>query len=164
MAEEAHHNLVFANNTIVRQTDWGLKVHDAPGMVLANNTVWDTTAGIVIADTPAVSAATEGVRAYNNVIDQFTAEPGFFAFEDYNLIGSGHAQGSHDLSGLPRFRDAAGFDYRLQGSSPAVDAGTATDAPPTDRLGVDRVDVPEVPNTGGGAQPYYDIGSSEFAG
>jgi hypothetical protein len=163
-AEESHNGLVVANNTIVRQTDWGLKVHDAPGMVLANNTVWDTTSGIVIADTPAVAAATEKVRAFNNIVDKLSAEPVFFAFEDYNLVGTGLRQGSHDLAGRPRFKDAAGLDYRLLGASPAVDAGTSTDAPRADRLGQPRLDVPAVPNTGGGEEPYFDLGSFEFGG
>jgi hypothetical protein len=161
-AEESHEGLVVANNTIVRQTDWGLKVHDAPGMVLANNTVWDTTSGVVIGDTPAVTAATTDVRAYNNIIDQLTAEPGFFALEDHNLIGAGLRGGDHDVSGQPLFRDAAGLDYGLEASSPAIDAGTATDAPAQDRLGSARFDAPEVPNTGAGEPPYFDLGSLEF--
>jgi Right handed beta helix region len=163
-AEESHEALFIANNTIVRQTDWGLKVHDAPGMVLANNTVWDTTSGVVIGDTPEVTAATADVRAYNNIIDQLTAEPAFFALEDHNLIGSGYRHGPHDLTGQPRFVDAAQFDYGLDASSPAIDAGTATEAPPQDRLGSARFDAPDVPNTGAGEPPYVDLGSLEFSG
>ena len=156
--------LVIENNTMVDQTDWGIKVHDAPGMVLANNTVWDARTGVFIGDTSAVTAETENVRAFNNIFENLSAEPGFFSFEDYNLIGAGHRQGPHDLAGPPRFQDAVALDYSLQGSSPGVDAGISTDAPPKDRLGVDRVDQPGVPNTGGGSQPYYDMGALEFNG
>jgi hypothetical protein len=161
-AADAHLNLVVENNTIVRQRDWGLKVHDAPGMVLANNTVWDAGAkGVSIGDTAAVTAATRDVRAFNNVVELLSASPSFFALEDYNLIGAGLRTGAHDLAGPPGFRDRASLDYGLSQSSPAVDAGISTGAPAKDRLGAGRVDQPAVPNTGGGAQPYYDMGALE---
>ncbi len=164
-SNEAHHGLVITNNTIVRQRDWGIKVHDSPGLVLANNTVWDAGPnGVAVNDTSAVTAATTDVRAYNNVIEQFSAQPGQFAFEDYNLIGAGLRGGSHDLAGPPRFANPVSLDYTLQGASPAVDSGLSTDAPQTDRIGQARFDQPAVPNTGGGAEPYYDMGALEFAG
>jgi hypothetical protein len=160
--DESHAGLVVTNNTIVAQTDWGLKVHDCPGLVLANNTVWDADVGVSINDTAAVAATTANVRAFNNVFENFTAAAGFFAFEDYNLVGTGYRQGPHDLAGPPRFVDPDQLDYSLQGSSPAVDAGISTDAPAKDRLGRDRFDQPAVPNTGGGSQPYYDLGAQEL--
>jgi hypothetical protein len=176
---QGHTNLVIVNNLIVDQRDWGLKASDAPDMLLANNTVWDAgPMGVSIEDITDVPTATEGVRAFNNVINllrtcqretasvpaECSATPSFFALEDYNLIGADYRQGAHDLAGPPRFKDPDQLDYSLVGSSPGVDAGISTDAPPKDRLGVDRVDAAGVPNTGGGAQPYYDMGALEFNG
>jgi len=51
------------------------------------------------------------------------------------------------------FVNAAGNDYHLSSTSPAIDAGTATDAPPTDLDGNSR------PRGNG-----YDIGCYEFGG
>ncbi len=163
-ADEAQRNLVVENNTIVAQRDWALKAFDAPGMVLANNTVWDARDGVVIGDTSSVSADTTNVRAFNNIIDTFTAQPQFFALEDYNLVGTGQRAGSHDLATPPRFADRTRLDYSLMGSSPGIDAGLSTGAPTADSVGQARVDVPGIPNTGGGAEPYFDLGSHEFNG
>ena len=64
----------------------------------------------------------------------------------------------------PLFVDPENEDYRLQSSSPCIDAATSNNAPGTDIEGLYRYDVPEVTNTGDGEYPYYDIGAHEYEG
>ncbi len=46
-------------------------------------------------------------------------------------------------------------------SSPGVDAGTSDHGPDSDRAGRARADDPAVANSGGGAQPWWDMGAHE---
>ena len=85
-----------------------------------------------------------------------------FPLEDYNLVGAGLRGGAHDTAGPPRFVDPATPDYRLSARSPGIDAGTSDGAPAKDLTGAARVDTPAISNTGGGAQPYYEMGALEF--
>ncbi len=62
----------------------------------------------------------------------------------------------------PGFVNADQFVFSLAPDSPAIDAGLSTGMPPLDILGNPRVDVPWVPDMGGGAVTYYDIGAYEF--
>ena len=155
-----HTNATIESNVFVQQTDWALKVINAPGLRLVNNTAWDASAGVVIAST-----GTTGVVAVNNVFQLLSAQASMFAIEDYNLIASGLRAGPHDLSGPPRFVDLAAGDYRLAGGSPGIDAGTSDqDAPTRDIVDSVRIDTANVTNTGGGTRPFYDMGAYEFTG
>lgn len=70
--------------------------------------------------------------------------------------------GVGNLNSNPRFYDAAGRDFRLLANSPAIDAGYSGGTPEFDIRGHPRVDVPWVPDTGGGFITYFDIGAFEF--
>jgi predicted outer membrane repeat protein len=70
-----------------------------------------------------------------------------------SCVEGGYAGGTDIVTDDPLFVDAAGGDYSLQGTSPCIDTGTATDAPTTDILGVAR------PQGSG-----YDMGAYEYAG
>lgn len=83
------------------------------------------------------SASTTALTARNNIISGFNVgidrRDSSVLTEDYNLVfntasstWSGLAQGGHSLSADPKFVDAAGEDFRLKGSSPAINAGTST--------------------------------------
>lgn len=155
---QKNRGLVVENNLIVDQTDWGLKVYDAPRMKLVNNTVWDARLGVVLAGN-----SSRRVRAFNNVLERLRAPRGSFALEDYNLIGGGYRRGRHDLALQPRFADRAAGDYGLLGSSPGIDAGMSRGAPRRDRRGRTRTDIAGIANTGAGRR-YFDLGAEEFTG
>lgn len=155
--------LVIENNLLVHLNSWSLNIYNAPGLVLANNTVWDTgSSGVAVGNVPGVPVKSRDVVVVNNILQRFKVEdPGILAYEDYNLIAEGYRAGEYDLTEPPRFVDADALDYRLAEGSPGVDAGTSIGTPDHDLLDAPRVDSPSSPNTGGGAKPYYDIGTLE---
>jgi hypothetical protein len=82
---------------------------------------------------------------------------------DHNLIdgyrdrgNEGEIYGDDYVEGDPLFVNAAGANFHLQASSPAVDRGSAVDAPADDYDGLDR---PQDGNQDGTAE--YDIGAHE---
>jgi predicted outer membrane repeat protein len=77
-----------------------------------------------------------------------------------DIEGGYSGVGNLDLD--PEFRNETAEDYHLRHNSPCMDAGTSDGTPSTDKDGVSRWDNPSVPNNGGGAMPYYDIGAYEF--
>ncbi len=156
-------DLDIENNLLVKQTDWGLKIYNAPRLKLLNNTVWDARTGVVIGDLPAIAEKTSAT-ALNNIIDVLAAPAGAFTLEDYNIIASGPTLGAHDSSLAPTFVNVTGLDYRLANGSRGIDAGTSDGTPDHDQTGAARVDSSGVPNSGGGSKPYYDRGALEFAG
>ena len=88
-----------------------------------------------------------------------------------NIDQSGFAGTDGNINQEPLFIDAKGPDaiwgtmddnLRLQPGSPCIDAATSTDAPPTDIEGSPRHDDPNMPNTGAGSYPYYDMGAYEY--
>ena len=155
-------DLTIENNLAVAATDWAFKIYNAPRLKLINNTVWNARLGVVLIDNAQTPEKTTGATAINNIFEFFDAQAGMFAREDYNIIGSGLRGGAHDIATPPRFVDPAALDYRLAGGSPGIDAGTSDGAPAKDLIGASRVDTPAIPNGGGGAQPYYEIGALEF--
>ena len=90
----------------------------------------------------------------------------------YSLVGDFHQlvsysdidqDGFEGLNGNirqnPLFVNYVNGDLHLQASSPCIDAATSDNAPLTDMEGNLRYDVPEIPNTGAGSFPFYDIGA-----
>jgi hypothetical protein len=126
-----------------RCTGWGVRVGNATatGVAILHNTFYDNGAGTVSCDQSSGSveaqllvegAAAEGVEIRNNV---FAAQGGE---ECVALsVGSDVVSGSHNLwtgtagawdstprTGDPGFVDAAGHDFHVGATSPAVDQGT----------------------------------------
>jgi len=64
--------------------------------------------------------------------------------------------------GNPSFANINTSDFRLLSVSPAIDAGISTNVPTTDYSGNQRYDYLGIPNTGGGAYSYYDVGAYEY--
>ncbi|AYQ33527.1 T9SS C-terminal target domain-containing protein [Runella sp. SP2] len=73
---------------------------------------------------------------------------------NYSIVQGGYT-GTGNINANPLFVDAANGNFRLQQCSPAIDAGTSTDAPTTDLDGNNRVDAV----SGGGT---VDIGAYEY--
>ncbi len=116
---------------------------------------------------PTGLARTDGVVLRNNVIERYYTDGVAEVDEDYDLIRRfepehGIAPGPHTVRGTPIFADDDPLLPLAEGS-PGIDAGTSDGTPSRDRAGRPRCDDPDVPDTGGGAETYYDIGASEFS-
>jgi len=78
---------------------------------------------------------------------------------------SGALGGEGNIGLDPRFVDAAGGNLRLQGDSPAIDAGDNDVVPPGVTLDLDGLprfmDMLLVPDTGNGTPPIVDMGAYE---
>jgi predicted outer membrane repeat protein len=82
---------------------------------------------------------------------------------EYTIAGGGH-DGVGVIDADPRFVDPSNGDYRLDFSSPAIDAGTnlKLTASTVDLGGAPRLfDVSSVADTGVGAAPVVDLGAFE---
>ncbi|UCG44330.1 MAG: hypothetical protein JSU73_06930 [candidate division WOR-3 bacterium] len=82
---------------------------------------------------------------------------------DINVTWSdieGGWSGSGNFDSVPNFADTVWF--RLAMPSRCIDAGTSAGPPGHDFEGDERYDVPEVPNRGAGAEPFYDVGWDEL--
>lgn len=167
---------VFAHNRAPRgekPANAPLQVYETDGLRIEGNTFWDNDQAILL------RTGLRDVTIANNILEGVVADDDHVAAvrdavtQDYNLVGSGWnwgregAVGSHDVAAnerpdrQPRFVDAAGLDYRLAPGSPGIDAGSSDAA--SARAGACNrpYDDPAVENTGGGSEPYVDMGAHE---
>ena len=138
----------FRNNTVVGNI---ANTHVAGGLVDAGSNV--TVANCVFWD----NQGSSGQNGVNQVSGTTVT---------YSLIEGGLA-GVGNLSTDPEFVDLAGFDFRLASTSPAIDAGSNSQAQPGIDLDHDRtariVDAPSVPDTGVGSGALIDMGAIEYS-
>jgi hypothetical protein len=66
-----------------------------------------------------------------------------------------------NLSADPKYFSRVNRQFQLRSGSPASDSGTSDGAPLLDYLGQARFDDPNVLNTGGGLEPFFDMGAYE---
>lgn len=157
--------LVIDNNLMARLSGTALNIYDAPGVRIVHNTIWDVPLALRFRDLPETPEAMEQAIVANNILQNFEFANSQLAVEDYNLIGQRlgtRSYGPNDLFAEPRFADRRRLDYSLRASSPAIDSGTSRFSTRSDRLGRERLDVPERRNRGTGAKPYVDRGAYEY--
>ena len=150
-------NATFAANEAQRGGAIASRVAGSSRLEVINSILWGN------------SAAT-GAEIYDNSTD---AAPvlRYSLVEGRTNDAENHVWGDRDPRFVAPARAAApttGGDYRLQLSSPAIDAGDNESVPEgitTDLNGAPRfVDVPSVPNTGNGTPPIVDMGAYEYCG
>ena len=152
------HSIKVFNNVVYNAGKDGLKVNGAVGnpatdptvydISLYNNTVYNCQSSIW------VEGNTGKIEVYNNIFSKNTWNNGIYIYASnasnvtasHNLIDAyvgrswndpvmKEIRGTNAVEKAPLFVDAAKGDFRLSAASPAIDAGTTTNAPPTDFAG-----------------------------
>ncbi len=169
------YNCIFVGNTATGTGGGGaIWVGSNSSPVIRNTTVYANTstasagAGILSSGANSISVAnciiwantgSGGAQGAANQLNGAT-------FTTSYSIVLGGAAGTGNLAFDPQFVDAAGGDYRLSPTSPAIDAGSNALVPVTvtlDHYGKARfADEPLVPDTGAGTAPIVDIGHHEY--
>jgi len=169
------YNCIFVGNTATGSGGGGaIWVGSNSSPVIRNTTVYANTstasagAGILSSGANSISVAnciiwantgSGGAQGAANQLNGAT-------FTTSYSIVLGGAAGTGNLAFDPQFVDAAGGDYRLSPTSPAIDAGSNALVPVTvtlDHYGKARfADEPLVPDTGAGTAPIVDIGHHEY--
>ncbi len=105
----------LVNSTIVESSVSSDSILSAGGSRIVNSIIWNTGAGQVVTDSPDLSIT-------------------------YSLVSGGYP-GEGNIDADPLFVDLGNYNFKLQPTSPAVDAGTANipDLPETDYTGKRRV-------------------------
>jgi parallel beta-helix repeat protein len=136
-------NILFYNNIVYDNTYAGVSVsYGTPtNTQIYNNTIYHTLKGNGIN----ISSKSNGAKVQNNIIYN-------------NAVVSIDNRGtntvlSNNWTADPKFMNAAMKDFRLQATSPVINAGITLSAVPTDMNGISR---PQ------GAK--YDIGAYEYQG
>lgn len=138
--EPARGNLII-NNTIVQASDarWALNIQDAS----TNNRVFNNIFLTEHAFRGAMDVSADSLPGftsdYNVVVGRFTNDGGDSVLDLAEWrTATGQDASSIEATIEAVFVDAASDDYHVSATSPALDSGTATDAPPTDYEGQAR--------------------------
>jgi parallel beta-helix repeat protein len=140
-AADGAKNNVVVNNTILEASDarWCVNIQNgSTGNTLSNNVLYNYSSWKGVVDISADSLA--GFASdYNVVMDRFTTDGGGTVLTLAQWRAQ-TGQDQHSLVSSPAalFVNPAANNYHLLATSPAVDAGTAANAPPADLDGNPR--------------------------
>jgi len=150
-------NVVVSNNTFARPNPWRdghISIYSFPdtgvaneNILIQNNIFFEPTAAAIRSSGDLYGLPHRGVTIRNNLL---LGADRLVSYVSGDLTNIYVIQGNI-LGEDPHFLDLPHNDFRLTASSPAIDAGTAQDAPSTDSEGVHR------PQGAG-----YEIGAHEF--
>lgn len=151
------------NNLLEFRIDGGINLNNGDNIAVYNNVVSNEPTAIDVSFT-ATNTKVYNNTLYGNIFFGVNVFPGVPGTDIKNTIiyqsgtaiqnnGAGTVIDNNLLDTDPHFVNAAADDFRLQATSPAINAGVTISLVPTDRLGVTR---PQ------GAA--YDIGAYEFVG
>lgn len=137
-ASGAKNNLVI-NNTIVQASDgrWAINISDgSTGNTLRNNVLWSAHSfrGVITIDASSRSGFSSD---RNSVMSRFSVDGGDSVISLAQWQAQGYDASSFVATPAQNFV-TPGSDFHLLPTSPAVDAGTASNAPPTDLDGAPR--------------------------
>ncbi|KQQ36226.1 hypothetical protein ASF61_08555 [Duganella sp. Leaf126] len=161
------------NNLIYGVSQAGVQLwHDATRVAVSHNTIFAAQTGIVVGGGDPYTSS--GVNDYSRVANNIVVDTEYGVVEQGN-VGSNNKYTNNlmyqqtaypyllikgvavaTIAAAPQFVNyvrSGGGDYQLQASSPAIDKGLASEAPPTDLNGKARP---------AGAGP--DLGAYEFNG
>ncbi|MBW2278357.1 MAG: hypothetical protein JRF63_12755 [Deltaproteobacteria bacterium] len=79
---------------------------------------------------------------------------------EYSVVQGGYP-GEGNIDANPSFKSPGDGNFKLNGTSPCIDAANGDEAPEHDANGKPRVDDPDTQNTGIGP-PWADIGAHEY--
>ncbi len=158
-AVEVYNNIVFDCHT-------GVTAHAGAFINMANVTIFDCRYGLLVTQDepgyPPPVAVAKNVVAWGCQIASVHVQDGTSLTATYSDFEEAFP-GEGNISADPLFTDPAHGDFHLQAFSPCIDSGTSDwPAPASDFDGNPRVDDPDVPNSGGGIIPHYDMGAYEY--
>jgi hypothetical protein len=152
--------VTITNNVIVQNASAGIVGVSYVDLRIINNTIADNTSGG--GDASGIGLQPNGTDPFsvtirNNIIIN-NANSGIAANSgatqliiDYNDVRGNHpnyygsaSAGLHDINANPQFVNASAGDYHLVFGSPAMNAGTNTNAPKFDKDGVKRPQMGKV--------------------
>ncbi len=143
----ADSTLIATNNTI-HGFGYGVGGAGSNNLTLTNNLITGSrTAG--------VSFSGPFTASFNDVYS-LPGVPNWFVD-----VGTDPSNTNGNRSFDPQYVNPQALNLRLRSISAAIDAGTSTGAPVLDIVNAPRFDNPGTANTGGGANPFVDLGAYE---
>lgn len=127
-ATVAKHNVIYG----IRQGQ-GRGVAISGAALLINNTIHNCATAVQITAGAAAAVVKNNIITNSSVGIDNNAAPGVHRYNDVfnnevNYAGAFNLSGVGDISLAPRYLDPAANDFRLQNTSPALDAGDPADA------------------------------------
>ena len=180
------HNIVFHNNYIIGAGDKGISIgEESDNLVVTNNIIKSCQVGFAI-KSDCSSVLYNNVIALNDLGLDIVYQGSGGLISVWNTVISGNGEsidpdshadldvsycqvdgavpypGEGNINADPLFVDIWNGNFYPQANSPLIDAGYGTGHPELDYLDSARVDILDIPNTGGGDIPYVDMGVYEY--